>query len=408
VPSDRVGSVSWLMIVLAVIVGAVIGALAVWLWARAEIGRQQALLAGSTEKVALVERTQSQWEEHLKALTGEAIDKSSSSLLALTEAKLGPIKETLDRFDEQARALEHKRLTAVSVMDELLRTVAEGQDRLRKETGNLVTALRAPHVRGRWGEVQLKRVVEMAGMLAHCDFFEQASERDDDGRLLRPDLVVKLPGGKSLVVDSKAPLEAYLDALAAEDEELRRAHLVRHARLVRDHMTKLGQKRYWQQFQPAPEFVVMFLGDEAWFRAALDQDPSLLEWGVEAGVVPASPTTLIALLRTVSYGWQQETVAESARSVSRLGRELYERLGVFTGHFASIGKSLDSAIGNYNKAVGSFETRVLVTARKFPELGAGTDELPEVPPITSATRPFLAESAAVDAVIELPARADAA
>jgi DNA recombination protein RmuC len=407
-PSDGVGSVSRLMIVLAVIVGAGIGALAVWLWARAEIGRQQALLAGSTEKVALVERTQSQWEEHLKALTGEAIDKSSSSLLALTEAKLGPIKETLDRFDEQARALEHKRLSAVSVMDELLRTVAEGQDRLRKETGNLVTALRAPHVRGRWGEVQLKRVVEMAGMLAHCDFFEQASERDDDGRLLRPDLVVKLPGGKSLVVDSKAPLEAYLDALAAEDEEVRRAHLVRHARLVRDHMTKLGQKRYWQQFQPAPEFVVMFLGDEAWFRAALDQDPSLLEWGVEAGVVPASPTTLIALLRTVSYGWQQETVAESARSVSRLGRELYERLGVFTGHFASIGKSLDSAIGNYNKAVGSFETRVLVTARKFPELGAGTDELPEVPPITSATRPFLAESAAVDAVIELPARADAA
>jgi DNA recombination protein RmuC len=407
-PSDGVGSVSRLMIVLAVIVGAVIGALVVWLWARAEIGRQQALLAGSTEKVALVERTQSQWEEHLKALTGEAIDKSSSSLLALTEAKLGPIKETLDRFDEQARALEHKRLSAVSVMDELLRTVAEGQDRLRKETGNLVTALRAPHVRGRWGEVQLKRVVEMAGMLAHCDFFEQASERDDDGRLLRPDLVVKLPGGKSLVVDSKAPLEAYLDAVAAEDEELRRAHLVRHARLVRDHMTKLGQKRYWQQFQPAPEFVVMFLGDEAWFRAALDQDPSLLEWGVEAGVVPASPTTLIALLRTVSYGWQQETVAESARSVSRLGRELYERLGVFTGHFASIGKSLDSAIGNYNKAVGSFETRVLVTARKFPELGAGTDELPEVPPITSATRPFLAESAAVDAVIELPARADAA
>ena len=406
------------MIVLAVIVGAAVGALAVWLWARAELGRQrallansEALLAGAAERTALVERTQAQWEEHLKALTGDVLDRSSSSLLALTDAKLGPIRETLERFDEQAQALEAKRLTAVGVIDELLRSVADGQDRLRRETGNLVTALRAPHVRGRWGEVQLKRVVELAGMVPHCDFVEQASERDDDGRLVRPDLVVRLPGGKSLVVDSKAPLEAYLDAVAVEDEDLRRAHLARHARLVREHMAKLGQKRYWQQFEPAPEFVVMFLGDEAWFRAALDVDPSLLEWGVDAGVIPASPTTLIALLRTVAYGWQQETVAESARSVSRLGRELYERLGVFSGHFANVGKSLDGAIGHYNKAVGSFETRVLVTARKFPELGAGSDDLPDVPPLTGSARPFLTDpsiEADGDAVIDLPARADAA
>jgi DNA recombination protein RmuC len=406
------------MIVLAVIVGAAFGALAVWLWTRAELGRQRALLAnsevllaGAAERTALVERTQAQWEEHLKALTGDVLDRSSSSLLALTDAKLGPIRETLERFDEQARALEAKRLTAVGVIDELLRSVADGQDRLRRETGNLVTALRAPHVRGRWGEVQLKRVVELAGMVPHCDFVEQASERDDDGRLVRPDLVVRLPGGKSLVVDSKAPLEAYLDAVAVEDEDLRRAHLTRHARLVREHMAKLGQKRYWQQFEPAPEFVVMFLGDEAWFRAALDVDPSLLEWGVDAGVVPASPTTLIALLRTVAYGWQQETVAESARSVSRLGRELYERLGVFSGHFANVGKSLDAAIGHYNKAVGSFETRVLVTARKFPELGAGSDDLPDVPPLTGSARPFLTDPSVEDdgdAVIDLPARADAA
>src|SRR5262249_53636995 len=238
----------------------------------------------------------------------------------------------------QATALEEKRMAEVGAIPQLLRSVVEGQDRLRKETGNLVTALRAPHVRGRWGEVQLKRVVELAGMVAHCDFVEQASERDGDGRLLRPDMVVNLPGGKHVVVDSKTPLDAYLDAVEAEDDETRRRHLDRHARLVRKHMTRLGQKRYWQQFEPAPEFVVMFLGDEAFFRAALDQDPTLLDAGTAAGVVPASPTTLIALLRTVAYGWQQETVAESAREVSRLGRELYERLGGFCAHFAQLGR----------------------------------------------------------------------
>jgi DNA recombination protein RmuC len=261
-------------------------------------------------------------------------------------------------------------------------------------------------VRGRWGEVQLRRVVELAGMLAHCDFVEQPSTRDDEGRLLRPDLIVKLPGGKSLVVDSKAPLDAYLDAAEAEDDETRRAHLARHSRLVREHMTRLGQKRYWQQFEPAPEFVVMFLGDEAFFRAALDHDPALLDAGVAEGVIPASPTTLIALLRTVSHGWQQETVAESARATARLGRELYERLGEFARHFAKAGRSLDAAVGAYNEAVGSLETRVLVTARKFPEHGAGTDELPEIAPIERQARAFVApELSSTEPVLELPSRA---
>ncbi len=433
---------------LAFVLGLSAGALGLWLWARAAMAAAAArLLAAEArigaaevqvesadgrvraaeERAALVEKTEKQWEDHLRAATGEAIERSSSSLLKETEARLAPIKETLDRFDKQSRALEQTRLTAVAGVVEQLRSVADGQSRLQKETGNLVTALRAPHVRGRWGEVQLKRVVELAGMVAHCDFVEQASERTDEGRLLRPDLVVKLPGGKSLVVDAKAPLDAFLDASEAEDDETRRAHLVRHARLVREHMTKLGQKAYWKQFQPAPEFVVMFLGDESWFRAALDVDPSLLEAGVEAGVVPASPTTLIALLRTVAYGWQQETVAESAREVSKLGRQLYERLGVFTGHFASVGKSLDTAMRNYNNAVASYDTRVLVTARKFPELGAGSDELPDVPPISTQSRPLLAaaedtgvtaselaEDARLwedppavhaDAVVELPTRA---
>jgi DNA recombination protein RmuC len=254
--------------------------------------------------------------------------------------------------------------------------------------------------------MQLKRVVEMAGMLAHCDFVEQASERDGEGRLLRPDLVIRLPGGKSLVIDSKAPLDAYLDAIEAEDDDARRTHMGRHARLVREHMVKLGQKRYWQQFQPAPEFVVMFLGDEAFFRAAVDHDPTLLEAGFDAGVIPASPTTLIALLRTAAHGWQQEVVAESARTVGLLGRDLYDRLGVFAKHFAKVGRSLDTAVGSYNEAVGSFETRILVTARKFPEHGAGSDELPDVAPVERQARPFIAaELIAVDAVVELPQRA---
>ena len=277
------------------------------------------------------------------------------------------------------------------------------------ETGNLVTALRSPHVRGRWGEIQLKRVVELAGMVEHCDFQEQASERNDEGRLLRPDLVVKLAGGKNVLVDSKAPLEAYLDAIAAEDEPARQAHLTRHAKLVRDHMAQLGQKSYWKSFGTTPEFVIMFMGDEGFFRAALDHDPTLLDAGIEAGVVrviPASPTTLIAMLRTVAYAWQQEAVAESAREVGKLGRDLYERLGIFAKHFAKVGRTLDSAVGQYNEAVGSFETRVLVTARKFPEHGiAGDGELPTVTPVEHVTRAIVApELERGDEVIELPSR----
>jgi DNA recombination protein RmuC len=394
------------VIVVALVLGAALGAAAVYVWARAELRGRDAAVAAAAEKLALVERTQGQWEEKLKSLTHDALETSSSSLLRLAEAKLHPISETLERFEQQAQALERKRLTAVGAIDEQLRTVVQGQERLRKETGSLVTALRAPHVRGRWGEVQLKRVVELAGMLAHCDFVEQTGSRDDEGRLLRPDLVVSLPGGKSLVVDSKAPLEAYLDAAEAEDDEARRTHLGRHARLVREHMTRLGQKRYWQQFEPAPEFVVMFLGDEAFFRAALDHDPSLLDAGVESGVIPASPTTLIALLRTVAYGWQQETAAESARRIAKLGRELYDRLGVFSKHFAKVGRSLDSAVGAYNDAVGSLETRVLVTARRFPELGTGGDELPETAPLERQSRPFVAaELTGGEPVVELPPRA---
>ncbi|HEV8103043.1 MAG TPA: DNA recombination protein RmuC [Gaiellaceae bacterium] len=374
-------------------IGFLFGAAVVYLWARGS-------LAAADGRISASEQSHGEWEERLKAATGDALLKSQSSLLELADAKLAPIKETLTRFEVQAKALEEQRLRAVTAVGEQLRAVAEGQERLRTETGSLVTALRAPHIRGSWGEVQLKRVVELAGMVDYCDFRTQESERDDEGRLLRPDLVVKLPGGKSIVVDAKVPIGAYLDAVNADDVEVKRTHMARHAAQVRDHIGKLGQKRYWRQFEPSPEFVVMFV-DEGLYRAALDEDGSLFEAGAESGVIVASPATLIGLLRTVAYGWQQETVAESARAISSLGRELYDRLGIFAGHFAKVGRGLDTAVGAFNQAVSSFETRLLVTARKFPELGVTNDELPETKQVER--RPMVLSA---PEVVALP-RADA-
>jgi DNA recombination protein RmuC len=395
------------MTVVALIVGLAAGAFGLWLWARGELRRREALLAAADEKLVLVERTQSQWEEQLKALTHEALSSSSTSLLELAEAKLQPIKETLTRFDLQAQALEQKRLSAVSEIDRALRTVSDGQERLRKETGNLVTALRAPHVRGRWGEIQLKRVVELAGMIPHCDFQEQATTRDGDGALLIPDLVVNLPGGKRVVVDAKAPLAAYLDALEAEDEPTRKTHVQLHARQVREHIGRLAAKRYWQQFEPAPEFVIMFLPDETFFRVACEADPSLLELGPESGVLASSPTTLIGLLKVFAYAWQQETIAEDARDIAALGRELYERLGVFASHFSKVGRALGTAVSAYNDATGSLERRLLVTARKFEEHGAASGELGDVESLEKTPVPLTATEL-TRAELTPPAAADAA
>jgi DNA recombination protein RmuC len=333
--------------------------------------------------------------ETIAAISTQALDANSARFLELAESRLSghvrPLKESLERMDQQLQGVERVRHEAYGTLTESVRQLRGDQERLRTETGNLVTALRAPHVRGRWGEIQLRRVIEMAGMVEHCDFEEQKSTTDEEGRVLRPDVVVRLPGGKQVVIDSKVPLVAYLDAFKedATDDE-RRARLVDHARHVRDHIHRLGQKAYWRQFPATPEFVVMFLPDETFLRAALEQDGSLVELAISNNVIPASPTNLIGLLRAVHYGWQQETIAESAREVSELGRELYKRLATMGAHVSRLGKSLDGAVKAYNETVGSLERQVLVQARRFEHHGITGVEPPELQPIERQTRALTA------------------
>jgi DNA recombination protein RmuC len=333
--------------------------------------------------------------ETIAMISTQALDANSARFLELAESRLSghvrPLKESLERMHQQLQGVERVRHEAYGTLTESVRQLRGDQERLRTETGNLVTALRAPHVRGRWGEIQLRRVIEMAGMVEHCDFEEQKSTTDEEGRVLRPDVVVRLPGGKQVVIDSKVPLVAYLDAFKedATDDE-RRARLVDHARHVRDHIHRLGQKAYWRQFPATPEFVVMFLPDETFLRAALEQDGSLVELAISNNVIPASPTNLIGLLRAVHYGWQQETIAESAREVSELGRELYKRLATMGAHVSRLGKSLDGAVKAYNETVGSLERQVLVQARRFEHHGITGVEPPELQPIERQTRALTA------------------
>jgi DNA recombination protein RmuC len=341
-----------LVLVVGVLLGAALGAL----WAR-------------SRSTAVADTT-------LRALESRAADHAV-------------VKEGLDRLHDQMRDLEHQRVSWQSQLKQQVDEVRHSTDSLRRETTALSTALRKPQVRGRWGELHLRKAVEVAGLVSRCDFAEQVSVRNDDG-LVRPDLVVHLAGGKQVVVDAKVPLDAFLDATGADSDEERDAHLARHARQLRHHVDTLAAKAYWRALPSTPEFVVLFVPGESFLSAALEAEPTLLEYAASRQVVLSTPTTLIALLRTVSYAWTQAALADKARDIHELGRELYDRISVMGGHLDKLGRSLTSAVGAYNRAIGSLETRVLTSARRFADMEVSDDELVSPAPVAEVARPLTA------------------
>ncbi len=374
-----------------------------------EIARLKTLLAeagtqleeerkSAAEKIALLEDAKARLSETFRTLSAEALKSNNESFLQLARENLSKIQETakgdldlrkkevdnliepirqmLDGMNQNIQGVEKERNSAYAGLKEQVESLLKGQKNLSAETGKLVKALRKPNVRGRWGEIQLQRVVEIAGMTEHCDFTQQQSVSTGDGRL-RPDMMIRLPNERRIVVDAKAPLEAYLDSVGAESDREKAAFLQTHARHVKDHLRKLGEKAYWDQFDSTPEFVVMFLPGESFFSAALEADPKLIEYGVDQRVILATPTTLIALLKAVAYGWSQEKMAEHARQISELGTELYDRIGTLSEHFIRLGRHLDNSVTFYNKSVATLESNVLTSAKKMKELGIRSKKEPD-------------------------------
>jgi len=363
--------------------------------------KYEAELKAADEKLKLLEEARDNLKDSFKALSADALSKNNESFIKLAEENLKkyqqsakddlekrqqaisktvePVSQTLKTFSERVNKIEARRIESEGGIKKELEKLSEMHLRLDQSTSSLVKALRAPQVRGQWGEMHLRRTVEMAGMINYCDFEEQSSIETDEGQRQRPDMLIRLPNERRVVVDSKVPIAAYLDALETDSPESQSERMQAHARHLRTHIKDLSTKAYWSQFDNAPEFVVLFIPNEAIFSAALEEDPSLIELGVENKVILATPTTLIALLKAVAYGWQQEAITREAKEIAALGREIYDRLSVVIGHFVKLGKSIDQSVGNYNKAMNSVDSRLMVTARKFESLeSASTETLPEI------------------------------
>lgn len=381
-------------------------------WTRAETELREAR-KGADEKLALVNDAQKKLGDAFKALSNDALKSNNQAFLALAQQNLEkfqqsarsdldkkqesiqqlikPVRESLEKFDHKLADLEKARTGAYEALKQQVGSLMEAQNQLRLETIKVSSSLRSPTARGRWGEIQLRRVVEMAGMIEYCDFFEQRGINSGE-KMLRPDLVIQLPGGKQIAVDAKAPLDAFLKSHEASDDAARKKFLEEHAEQIRLHMKALSSKNYCDHLPTSPEFVVLFLPGESFFSAALEHDPSLIEVGVDHGVILATPTTLIALLRAVAYGWRQENLSQNAKKISELGKELYKRLSHLAGHWAKVGKSLENAVKSYNDAVGSLERRVLVKAREFEMLDTTAHNVMIEPlnPIEQTARPLQA------------------
>ncbi len=349
------------------------------------------------EQKAMIEMLKTEMTDTFNALSSAALKSSSEDFLRLASEHLGkvmaetkgrlgehqaaldsvikPLHLALQRYEENLRLIEENRHRAYGTLTEQIRSLASSNESLQRETSNLVSALRKPQVRGRWGEMQLRRVAELSGMTRHCDFTEQVSVDTEKGRI-RPDMIVHLPMEREIVIDAKVPLDAYLEAISASSEEERKIKLEKHAQQVRSHMNKLASKEYWSQFSRSPEFVVLFIPGESFLSSAIDMDSTLIEDGIQKGIIIATPTTFIALLRAIAYGWRQEQLTKNAQEISELGKQLYERISVIVQHFENIGTNLEKSITAYNRAVGSFETRILPTVRRFRELGiSGSSEI---------------------------------